>query len=607
MPARRSLLEHVLEGTFEGRRHAAWMLIDPLPVDPPVDATRPLLRDRWARLIELQTAYVSASERERLMIQRELGGVIREIAEARREPDTLYEFVTSVIGAHPRSAKGKRRGGGRRFARFCSEFLVHTKGRWAGQRLVLERHQVAEANAVFAVDPRSGLRLVQEAYVQEPKKCGKSTRASAVLGYLLCADDEPGPEVYGGATDKDQARIVFGQLAAMLEKSRLRPFVRIYKDVIEVPSIDGFYKVIAADAISDEGVNMSGGGIDELHHHEKPDLYDMLSRSGDAREQPLLYVITNAPADEDPESGVCARVRAMGLEVIRGEPDARDDMYASIDEVGDHELENRKAWMRVNKASWITVPVLERSRRKSRPADFRRYRLNRPTNELDEGFAPPGAWEACEGQAEIADGARAWVAVDFAHGRRDTASVGWQVERPDWQAGEPGRWIVDGHVWGVVPSDPNRRPPPAHDLLKAGEQISFAVVEDYLRMLGERFDVVAIAYDPWRFARSAELLLDEGAPMVEFPQSNERTAPASEQLLDDITNRVLMHGGDQVLAQHVKNAATKNVGRGWRLDKTATRKAMDWSTTLMMMNVLAQAPQDKPQRSVYEDRDLEVI
>jgi phage terminase large subunit-like protein len=211
------------------------------------------------------------------------------------------------------------------------------------------------------------------------------------------------------------------------------------------------------------------------------------------------------------------------------------------------------------------------------------------------------------GPAEIVVGARAWVAVDFAHGRRDTASVGWQVERPDWQAGEPGRWIVDGHVWGVTPSDPNRRPPPAHDLLKAGEQISFAVVEDYLRMLGERFDVVAIAYDPWRFARSAELLLDEGAPMVEFPQSNERTAPASEQLLDDITNRVLMHGGDPVLAQHIKNAATKNVGRGWRLDKTATRKAMDWSTTLMMMNVLAQAPQDKPQRSVYEDRDLEVI
>ena len=61
-------------------------------------------------------------------------------------------------------------------------------------------------------------------------------RARAVGGYLLCADDEPGPEVYGGAKDKDQARIVFGQLVAMIEKSRLRPFVRIYRDAIEVPS-----------------------------------------------------------------------------------------------------------------------------------------------------------------------------------------------------------------------------------------------------------------------------------------------------------------------------------------------------------------------------------
>jgi phage terminase large subunit-like protein len=390
----------------------------------------------------------------------------------------------------------------------------------------------------------------------------------------------------------------------MLERSRLRPWVRIYKDAIEVPSTGGFYKVIAADAMSDEGVNMSGGVLDELHVHDRPDLYDMLSRSGDAREQPLLYVITNAPPDPDPDASVCARVRAMGIAVIEGRPDARDDMYASIDEVGEDELEDRAAWMRVNKASWITVDTLEKSRRKSRPTDFRRFRLNRPTADEEETFAPAGAWEACEGLARIQDGARAWVAIDFAS-RRDTASVGWQVRRPGWSAGEPGEYIVGGHVWGVRPENPDVPPPPCHDLLDAGESIAYAMVEDYVRGLGEWLDLLAVAYDPWRFARSAELLKDEGAPMVEFPQSNERTAPASEELLDAITSRAVMHDGDPVLAQHIRNAATKSVGRGFRLDKTRTRKAMDYATTLMMSHALATGDVGGGV-SVYETRGVVV-
>lgn len=604
MANRKTLLEHILDGTFDPYRHRERIGVDVLPPEAPGDATRPLLRDRWARLLELQAQFIAGSARERKVIGHEFRLIISQIAEARREPDTLYHYVTSVIGNHPRSASGRRRGGGRRFARFAEKFLVHTKGRWAGKPLVLERHQVAEANTVFAVDHVTGLRMVQEAYVQEPKKNGKSTRASAVAGYLLCADDEPGPEVYGGAKDKDQARIVFGQLAAMLERSALRPWVRIYKDAIEVPSTGGFYKVIAADAMSDEGVNMSGGVLDELHVHDRPDLYDMLSRSGDAREQPLLYVITNAPPDPDPEASVCARVRAMGLAVIERRPDARDDMYASIDEVGDDELEDRRAWMRVNKASWITVDVLEKSRRKSRPTDFRRFRLNRPTADEEEGFAPAGAWEACEGLARIADGARVWVAIDFAS-RKDTASVGWQTRRDGWSAGEPGEYLAGGHVWGVTPDNADTPPPPCHDLLPPGESIAYAMVEDYVRALAERFDLNAVAYDPWRFARSAELLRDEGAPMVEFPQSNERTAPASEELLDAIVNRAIMHDGDPILAQHIRNAATKSVGRGWRLDKTRTRKAMDYATVVMMTHALATADVGGGV-SVYESRGVVV-
>jgi phage terminase large subunit-like protein len=599
----------VLNDSFDPFKpsHVAALRQDELPAEAPIDGSRPLLRDRWTRLLTLQREYrEDTDERLRRLVAREFRDVVHDVAGARRAPDTAYEFVTSVIGMHPRSSRAKlRRGGGRRFGRFCSEFLVHTKGRWAGQALVLERWQQREADAVFLVDTVTGLRVIQEAYVQEPKKNGKSTRASAVAGYLLLADDEPGAEVYGGAKDKDQARIVFGQLVAMLRESSLDNYVRYFKDAIEVPSTGGFYKVIAADAMSDEGVNMHGGVVDELHHHESPDLYDMLSRSGDAREQPLLYGITNAPAEEDPESSVCSRVRAMGLAVLRRDKDARTDMYASIDEVKDDELEDRRAWMRVNKASWITVEVIERSRRKSRPVDVMRYRFNRPASDDEAGFLPPGAWEALTAKLALGEQPRAWLAVDFAQ-RKDTASVAWVVERSGWVDGEAGRWLCGGYVWGVQPLSIEKQPPPCHLLLPADEKITHALVENHLRDQAVRLDLAAVAFDPWRFSQSAELLEDEGAPMIEYPQSNERTAPATEHLFDAIIDRQLLHAGDEVLAQHMKNAATRDVGRGYRLDKTKGRRAMDFATALMM--ALDMAVNQEPARvSAYEERGLSVV
>lgn len=120
MPARKTLLDHVLDATFNSYKHRAWIGADTLPTEPPGDATRPLLRDRWSRLLELQAQFLEGSERERKVIGHEFASIVAQIAQARREPDTLYEYVSSVIGRHPRSSSGRRRGGGRRYARFCS-------------------------------------------------------------------------------------------------------------------------------------------------------------------------------------------------------------------------------------------------------------------------------------------------------------------------------------------------------------------------------------------------------------------------------------------------------------------------------------------------------
>ena len=55
----------------------------------------------------------------------------------------------------------------------------------------------------------NGYRQFTTAYVEIPKKMGKSELAAAIALYLTCADGEQRAEVYGCAADVNQAKIVF--------------------------------------------------------------------------------------------------------------------------------------------------------------------------------------------------------------------------------------------------------------------------------------------------------------------------------------------------------------------------------------------------------------
>ena len=92
-------------------------------------------------------------------------------------------------------------------------------------------------------------------------------------------------------------------------------------------------------------------------------------------------------------------------------------------------------------------------------------------------------------------------------------------------------------------------------------------VEDAVREICQTYSVQMVAFDPWSFRRSAELLADEGIPMVEFPQSPERMAEASANLFRLIEAGLLSHDGDPALRSHVLAGVTKETERGWRLQK----------------------------------------
>ena len=93
------------------------------------------------------------------------------------------------------------------------ECLCHTKGTWARKPFELIDWQEQIIRDIFGTLKPNGYRQFNTAYIEIPKKQGKSELAAAVALLLTCGDGEERAEVYGCAADRQQASIVFNVAA----------------------------------------------------------------------------------------------------------------------------------------------------------------------------------------------------------------------------------------------------------------------------------------------------------------------------------------------------------------------------------------------------------
>lgn len=181
------------------------------------------------------------------------------------------------------------------------ECLSHTKGKWSGKPFELIDWQEQIIRDLFGTLKPDGYRQFNTAYIEIPKKMGKSELAAAVALLLTCGDGEERAEVYGCAADRQQASIVFEVAADMVRMSpALSKRVKILsatKRIIFQPT-NSFYQVLSAEAYSKHGFNIHGVVFDELHTQPNRKLFDVMTKgSGDARTQPLYFLITTAGSD----------------------------------------------------------------------------------------------------------------------------------------------------------------------------------------------------------------------------------------------------------------------------------------------------------------------
>lgn len=161
---------------------------------------------------------------------------------------------------------------------FIERFCKHSKGKWAGKPVILEMWQKALLAALFGfVDRKTGRRQYKELILIVARKNGKSTLAAAIGVYLLMADGEQGPEIVSAATKRDQAKIIWEEAGRMIQKSpALSKRCKCLVGKIVCGFNDGSFVPLASDTNNQDGLNIHGALIDELHAVKDKNTYDVL-------------------------------------------------------------------------------------------------------------------------------------------------------------------------------------------------------------------------------------------------------------------------------------------------------------------------------------------
>ena len=238
------------------------------------------------------------------------------------------------------------------------ESLCHTKGTWAGRPFELIDWQEQIIRDLFGVLKPNGYRQFNTAYIEIPKKQGKSELAAAVALLLLCGDGEERAEVYGCAADRNQAKIVFDVAVDMVRfcpaLSKRVKILESQKKITYLPT-NSSYQVLSADVANKHGFNTHGVIFDELHTQPNRKLFDvMLQGSGDARMQPLYFLITTAGNDTN---SICYEVHQKAIDIAEGrkvDPTFYSVIYGAAE---DEDWTDPKVWKKANPSLGITVGI----------------------------------------------------------------------------------------------------------------------------------------------------------------------------------------------------------------------------------------------------------
>ncbi|HFI0064906.1 TPA: terminase large subunit [Streptococcus suis] len=475
--------------------------------------------------------------------------------------------------------------------------LSHTKGKWAGKRFDLLPWQEQIVRDLFGIVKEDGNRQFLTAYIEIPKKNGKSELAAAIALYLLYADNEASAEVYGAACDRNQASIVFDVAKQMVQMSRpLEKRSKIMgatKRIVNYSNA-GFYQVLSAETGTKHGLNVSGLVFDEIHAQPNRHLYDVLTKgSGDAREQPLFFIITTAGTDRN---SICYELHTKALDILNGRK-KDTSFYPVVYGLSDEDDWNDEAnWRRANPSLGHTIGI-DRVREAyqqalDNPAEenvFKQLRLNMWTSS-SVAWIPEHVYAKGNDpiQYENLKGRSCYAGLDLSSTSDITAFV--LVFPPRF---EEENYIVLPYFW--LPEDTLelrcRRDHVLYDVWERqgyiktteGNVVHYGFIEKFIEDLSEIYHIKEIAYDRWNATQMVHNLEGMGLTMVPFGQGYKDMSPPSKELYKLMMEGKIQHGGHPVLKWMGQNVVMRQDPAGnIKPDKEKSVEKIDGIVALIM-------------------------
>lgn len=486
------------------------------------------------------------------------------------------------------------------------EKLPHVEGKWDTPTIVMHDSHVFFVVQLFGFRKLDGYEIENWGYFRPrrftsalfavARKNAKSTLSSAILLYCECCEPEEGAQVISAATTFPQASIIFNTAKRMVEKTP--DLQEAFGLELWAKSISRFetgasFKPIHAKASTQDGLNPSHVGLDEIHAHKTPDLLNVLTSAAGARGNPLwLYTTTEGYTNPGPWAEIRMFAKKLLGGMFKHEADHFLAVFYAVDDKDDEFDES--CWIKANPLmdanphllTAIRSEAIEAKQMPSKMAEFRIKRLNRPAS-IADGWIDLGKWQKCSGAVDLD-----WLADYPCWGGLDLASTTdiaafrlvWRVEDKLYTHG--WRWTPESAVKqrterGTVPYGSWVE----QGLLKQteGDVTDYAVIEADIMAAVERFNVQEIGFDAWNASDLVNRLVEQEVPMKQFIQGTKSYHPAMQALERAYISQKLAHGGDPLLNWCASNVVSRrDQNMNMAPDKKRSADKIDDMVALLM-------------------------
>lgn len=468
--------------------------------------------------------------------------------------------------------------------RFFEKVLKHTIGKYHGKPFNLAPWQREALETIFGNVDDQGRRIIQQVYLEVPKKAGKSEFAAGMLLLVLVLETAPGAQIYGAASVQKQALNVFRAACKMVEQDPyLRSELRIIRStsrIVKRRDPDSFYAAVAGDGDAADGMNPLCAVIDEVHRwktRKQLENWDVLTKGGITRDETLTIAITTAGVQDESPLAWKLHEKTKNIEQgIVSDPRFYGRIYGASPE---DDPSSPATWIKANPSliengGFLPLAKMAEEYKSAESegdlASFKRYFLNMWGQKSDRAIeltkwdASRGNWNAIGLQEKSPEDKVRPLHSDMLRRFIDrTCYAGVDLSMttdlsamallfPEGEAFEVVSffWMPDSNIRGRETRDgvPYRKWAEQGFMeLCEGEVIDQKVIMDRIRWASRMFDLKMACFDRYNSREITTQLNGEGIKCVDIPQGYPTLSEPSKKLLELVVTGRLHHGGHPVL------------------------------------------------------------